>query len=90
MPHTITRLKTSQLIVREQMSLRFVCELDGSPHSVDRIGGKAANLGRLRAFGLPVPAAWAVTTEAYRLHAQSIGVPMLASQVNGARQSAST
>ena len=59
----------------------FVCSLDGSAHLLDRIGGKAASLSRLRALNAPVPRAFAVTTDAYRLHAARIGIPGLASAV---------
>lgn len=59
----------------------FVCSLDASPCSLDRIGGKAASLARLRALNAPVPQAFAVTTDAYRLHAARIGIPDRASAV---------
>ena len=60
---------------------QFVCSLDGSTHSLDRIGGKAASLARLRTLNAPVPRAFAVTTDAYRLHVAQIGIPDRASAV---------
>ena len=59
----------------------FVCSLDGSIAPLDRIGGKAASLARLRALNAPVPPAFAITTEAYRLHIERIGIPDRASAV---------
>jgi pyruvate,water dikinase len=59
----------------------FVCSLDGSTHALDRIGGKAASLARLRALNAPVPRAFAVTTDAYRCHVARIGIPGRASAV---------
>jgi rifampicin phosphotransferase len=41
------------------------------------VGGKAANLGRLRRAGLPVPPGFCVTTEAYRLAAGGVLGPIL-------------
>jgi rifampicin phosphotransferase len=60
---------------------QFVCLLDGSTYALDRIGGKAASLTRLRALNAPVPRAFAVTTDAYRRHVARIGIPNLASAV---------
>lgn len=60
---------------------RFVCSLDGAIYSLDRIGGKAASLVRLRALQAPVPLSFAVTTEAYRLHVARIGIPDRASAI---------
>ncbi|HET9659997.1 MAG TPA: PEP/pyruvate-binding domain-containing protein [Thermomicrobiales bacterium] len=62
----------------------YVCSLDGGSHLTERIGGKAASLSRLRALEAPVPAAFAVTTEAYRLHARQLGIPDRASMVSDA------
>jgi pyruvate,water dikinase len=59
----------------------YVCCLDGALLDSDRIGGKAASLTRLRALDAPVPPAFAVTTEAYRLHTRQLGVPERASAV---------
>lgn len=41
---------------------------------VAEVGGKAANLGELTRAGLPVPAGWALTTEAYRQVAEAAGL----------------
>lgn len=60
---------------------RYVCCLDGVPYRTDQIGGKAASLSRLRALDAPVPPALAVTTDAYRLHVQRLGIPERASAV---------
>jgi pyruvate,water dikinase len=59
----------------------YVSCLDGASYDPDRIGGKAASLTRLRALDAPVPAAFAVTTEAYRLHTRQLGIPDRASAV---------
>ncbi len=59
----------------------FICSLDGSISSLDRIGGKAASLARLRSLNAPVPPAFAVTTDAYRRHVAQIGIPDRASAV---------
>lgn len=59
----------------------YVCCLDGALFDSDRIGGKAASLTRLRALDAPVPPAFAVTTEAYRLHTRQLGIPDRASAV---------
>ena len=55
--------------------------LDGADHPIELIGGKAASLSRLRAFGAPVPPASAMTTEAYRRHSRRLGIPDRASAV---------
>jgi len=39
---------------------------DFGRHDVDRAGGKGANLGELVQAGIAVPAAFVVTTDAYR------------------------
>lgn len=59
----------------------FLCALDGSFIPLARIGGKAASLARLCALAAPVPRAFAVTTDAYRLHTSRIGIPERASDV---------
>lgn len=48
------------------MDRHLVRRLDGSGASVREVGGKAASLDRLVAFGFPVPAAFALTSDAYR------------------------
>ncbi len=48
------------------MDRLLVRRLDGSGASVAEVGGKAASLDRLVAFGFPVPTALALTTHAYR------------------------
>jgi rifampicin phosphotransferase len=55
--------------------------LDGSLASRSLVGGKGANLSRLVALGAPVPPAFALTTHAYRLFADAIGLPCRASDV---------
>jgi len=45
-----------------------------SRKDVASVGGKAANLGELAAAGLPVPAGFAVTVDAYRLFLERSGV----------------
>jgi len=62
----------------------LISSLDGSFVPLDRIGGKAASLARLRAMDAPVPRAFALTTDAYRLHAEQIGIPHRASAVAAA------
>lgn len=59
----------------------FVCCLDGALVDPDRIGGKAASLARLHALDAPVPPAFAITTDAYRLHIERLGIPIRASGV---------
>ncbi|MDP9882697.1 pyruvate,water dikinase [Sinomonas atrocyanea] len=49
------------------------------------VGGKGANLGELMAAGLPVPAGFAVTTEAYRAHAAAAGLDPAAAAADPAR-----
>ncbi|WP_214326136.1 PEP/pyruvate-binding domain-containing protein [Nonomuraea sediminis] len=51
--------------------LKFA-DIDGS--MLDRVGGKAANLGVLTRAGLPVPDGFCVTTDAYRLVARGVDV----------------
>lgn len=46
-------------------SLPYVEELRGNT-DVSRVGGKAANLGRLIVAGFPVPGGFVITTDAYR------------------------
>jgi rifampicin phosphotransferase len=41
-------------------------EMDDPARQIDTVGGKGANLGRLLQLGLPVPAGFVVTTDAYR------------------------
>lgn len=60
---------------------QFVCFLGRSLAPLDRIGGKAASLAQLHALDAPVPKAFAVTTDAYRLHCAQIGIPDRASAV---------
>lgn len=48
------------------MERHLVRRLDGTGASVKEVGGKAASLDRLLAFGFPVPQAFALTTDAYR------------------------
>ena len=59
----------------------YVCCLNSAIHSTERIGGKAASLTRLWAMDAPVPPAFAITTEAYRLHTSLLGIPQRASAV---------
>jgi pyruvate,water dikinase len=47
---------------------RWVVPLDGADGSSGLVGGKAASLARLVAMGLNVPAAVAITVQAYREH----------------------
>ncbi|MCC6944166.1 MAG: PEP/pyruvate-binding domain-containing protein [Thermomicrobiales bacterium] len=60
---------------------RLLVHLDGTDHSIELIGGKAASLSRLRSLGAPVPPALALTTSAYRLYARRIGIPERSSRV---------
>jgi phosphoenolpyruvate synthase/pyruvate phosphate dikinase len=48
------------------------------------VGGKAANLGRLRRADLPVPPGFCVTTAAYRLAAGGLLGPILDDLAGGA------
>lgn len=50
---------------------RFLRQLDGSGAPISQVGGKAASLDRLVAFGFPVPEAVALTDEAYRAFADA-------------------
>ena len=52
-----------------------------APASRDVVGGKGGSLSRLAALGAPVPPAFALTTHAYRLFAESHGLPCRASDV---------
>jgi pyruvate,water dikinase len=60
----------------------YVCHLDRASHPPELIGGKAASLTRLLALEAPVPPAFAVTTDAYRLQAERLGIPERASAVS--------
>ena len=59
----------------------YVSCLNSSSPPTDQIGGKAASLARLLALDAPVPPAFAITTEAYRLHTSRLGIPQRASAV---------
>lgn len=59
----------------------YVCLLDGTTQLPEQIGGKAASLTQLLAMGAPVPPAFALTTEAYRRHTETLGIPPRASTV---------
>jgi pyruvate,water dikinase len=59
----------------------YVCHLDRTTHPPELIGGKAASLTRLFALDAPVPPAFAVTTGAYRLQAERLGIPERAGAV---------
>ncbi|HYJ12118.1 MAG TPA: PEP/pyruvate-binding domain-containing protein [Thermomicrobiales bacterium] len=50
--------------------------LDGSPGSVDELGGKGASLNRLRALGAPVSRACAIPTMVYRQFAETHHIPL--------------
>ncbi|MDQ0754415.1 PEP/pyruvate-binding domain-containing protein [Arthrobacter sp. B3I4] len=52
------------------------------------VGGKALNLGKLTAAGLPVPAGFCLTTDAYRLSAPT-GLQALAARLDGVTAGAS-
>lgn len=60
---------------RETGPYRFLVGLDRAPHDRALVGGKGASLGALLALGAPVPAACALTTDAYRAVASSLGLP---------------
>jgi len=45
---------------------RLARALDGAGSTTTEVGGKAASLDRLVAYGFPVPRAFALTTDAYR------------------------
>jgi len=60
---------------------KYVCCLNSASHSTEQIGGKAASMTRLWAMDAPVPPAFAITTEAYRLHTSRLGIPQRASAV---------
>jgi rifampicin phosphotransferase len=55
--------------------------LDAGLARRDLVGGKGASLSRLAALGAPVPPAFALTTHAYRLFADALGLPGRASDV---------
>lgn len=55
--------------------------LDAAVARRDLVGGKGASLSRLAALGAPVPLAFALTTHAYRLFADSLGLPGRAGDV---------
>lgn len=63
-------------------SSSYICYLDRATHPPELIGGKAASLTRLLALDAPVPPAFAVTTDAYRLYARQLGIPERASAVS--------
>jgi pyruvate,water dikinase len=54
---------------------RFLVGLDHTSLGRARIGGKGASLSQLLALGAPVPAACALTTDAYRTVAAALGLP---------------
>lgn len=60
---------------------RFISTLDTSTPALDRVGGKAASLAYLRALDAPVPPAFAITTDAYRLHIEQLGIPTRARDI---------
>jgi pyruvate, water dikinase len=61
---------------------RFVITLDESVHrNASDVGGKAANLARLAAQGLPVPPAMVVTTDAFTRFMASSGTDVLLKQL---------
>lgn len=62
-------------------STSLACQLNRDSLPPELIGGKAASLTRLRAMDAPVPPAFAVTTEAYRLQTSRLGIPQRASAV---------
>jgi pyruvate,water dikinase len=55
--------------------------LDRHERGRAQVGGKGASLGRLLALGAPVPPAFCVTTDAYRVVARDLGLPTRASDV---------
>lgn len=54
---------------------RLLVRLDRTPRDCAVVGGKGASLSRLLALGAPVPAACALTTNAYRAVASVLGLP---------------
>jgi pyruvate,water dikinase len=54
---------------------RLLVRLDRTLRDRALVGGKGASLSRLLALGAPVPAACALTTDAYRAVATSLGLP---------------
>jgi pyruvate,water dikinase len=55
--------------------------LDRAPADRALVGGKGSSLSRLAALGAPVPPAFALTTHAYTLFAQTLALPGKASDV---------
>ena len=66
--------------------LRTVRVMDGAGAPVAAVGGKAAALDRLIGLGFPVPAAVALTTDAYR---DVLAQPQVDAAIEQVRQSAS-
>lgn len=68
---------------------KTILPLDSDEATLDRVGGKGANLSRLARAGYPVPAGFLVTTEAYRVYvaANDLGARIVA-RVNGIRPDA--
>lgn len=56
------------------MEQHFARGLDGTGARVDEVGGKAASLDRLVAFGFPVPPAVVLTSDAYRAFVRGGGL----------------
>ncbi|MFC6879992.1 MULTISPECIES: PEP/pyruvate-binding domain-containing protein [Actinomadura] len=52
----------------------YVLDLDAAEADLATVGGKGASLARLAREGLPVPAGFHVTTDAYRHHVDSHGL----------------
>ena len=50
----------------ENRWIRWLDEPNTEAASVDLVGGKGANLGRLLRLGFPVPPGFVITTAAYR------------------------
>jgi pyruvate,water dikinase len=61
-------------------------ELARAPRPHGLVGGKAANLGRLLAAGVPVPAGWVLTTQAHALPAdgRNAAIAALAAAIQAA------
>ena len=53
----------------------YLYNLNSQPRDIAEVGGKAHNLMRLTALGMPVPAGFVITTEAFRALDESNGIP---------------
>ena len=79
---TILDRRRSRLTALDNTSQPHVVWLNAAPAPRSVVGGKAASLSRLGAFGAPVPPAFALTTHAYAGFAAAHGLPRRAAEID--------